>query len=111
MEYNDKYDWKLIITKNRTKNIQKYLETNDIKIKDDKNNILFTITKNEISFNQKINKNNFIICEKFRKLSDELVKWNNEMIKINRILWEETIKKLYIKYESTLKNINELQLI
>ena len=29
------------------------------------------------------------------------------MIKINRELWDETIKKLYKNYESSLKRINE----
>ena len=61
LEYNDRFDWKLTTTKNRSKIIQKYLETKNIVVKDDDNKILFEITKDELSFKHKDTTGNFIV--------------------------------------------------
>ena len=59
-----------------------------------------------MSFKHKDTTGNFIVCEKFNKLSDSDVKYNNEMNKKNKIFWDEKLNFLYTKYNEILKNIN-----
>lgn len=107
LDFTDKFNWFLQCTNTRSKNITKYLNNKNIKVKDNEGKLICEFTKDNLSFKKRDNTNNFIICDYLTNLSKDLIEYNKELTKLNKKYYETKIKELYLKYVDDLKDLNK----
>ena len=104
LEYTDKKDWYIYLTKTRCNVLKRYLENNNINVRYNDKKYIFT--KENLSFINKDNTNMILKNSIFDELSNDIVKLNNEISNLNKKYWNETINGLYINNKKTIKEIN-----
>ena len=106
LDFTDKFNWFLQCTTTRSKQIVKYLNKKDIIIKDNDNNIICELTKDNLSIKKRDSSNSFIMNDSFTNISKKLINLNKNILSLNKKYFDNKIQELYSKYKEDLKKIN-----
>ena len=101
------FSWFLQLTKNRSKQITKYLNNKCIVIKDSSGEKICKFTADNLTFKHKDNSNCTIDNTFINNLSSDLIKLNKCITDLNKKYWDIKISDIYTTYNSTLKCINK----
>ena len=107
LDFSDKLSWFLQLTKNRSKQITKYLNNKCIVIKDSSGEKICKFTADNLTFKHKDNSNCTIDNTFINNLSSDLIKLNKCITDLNKKYWDIKISDIYTTYNSTLKCINK----
>jgi DNA mismatch repair protein MutS len=111
IEYSDKDNWYIYTTKVRGLKLKERfnnLGDQNIIVKDEDNNIIYTINPNSVEF-KKHNKNEMKIeLDEITVISHKIVQLNKKLSYLNNKYWTEYIEYIYEKFNKSLKNICKL---
>ena len=111
IEYSDKDNWYIYTTKTRGLKLKEKfnnLGNQNIIIKDDDNNVIYTINPNSIEFKTHNKKDMKIELDEITVISHKLVQFNKKLSFLNNKFWNEYLIIIHEKYNKTLKNICKL---
>lgn len=99
IKYTDRDGYFLSLTKIRSNKLKKAFENTNMCNQ-------YNIIPKDFTFNNKTQSNCYITSKNIKKLSDNIVKKNNEVHNLIKLKYLETTKLLYNKYYNTLNYIN-----
>jgi len=111
IEYSDKENFYIYTTTNRGLKLKerfKNLNGDNIIVRDDNTNVLFTIDTSTISFKSVKGGNVKIDLNEIAVISNNLIKLNKTLSFLNDKYYNKTISDLYNKYSISLKEISKI---
>ena len=108
LDYDDRNGWHIYCTNKRANTIKERLSNingNNIHVKDDENNIIYSLNKSHFSFRNKDKSSTILELGYVNDISKKLSSIQQKLIKMNKDNWNIINKKLYRKYNGSLKKM------
>ena len=107
-DYDERNGWHIYCTNKRCLTFKERLTNlhgNMIHVKNNELKLVQSFSPDEFTFKSKDKSSKIIECEYSKDISQKLQKIQYKIIDLNKELWNQTIEKLYHKYQESLKEL------
>ena len=106
LDFDERNNWFLYCTNKRSNVLKERLKNitnNAIHIKNNKDEIIHSLYKDDFSFKKKDGSSTIIILDIVKKISSKLIDIQDKLIKLNNSLWKQITTEIYKEYNVGLK--------